>query len=110
MCVWGGEWGEREGERERGEREREREKERGGERENEWSNAKCERFFFSPLILFHVMDLLLRRRKGTDKNTLLLLSLLLFYVEDTGKWLIRVESSPSKTFDKGLGRRKSRTA
>ena len=30
--------------------------------------------FFSPLILFHVMGLVLRRRNGTEKNTLLSLS------------------------------------
>ena len=50
---------------------------RGGggerERENEWFITKCESF--SPLILFHVMGLELRRRKGTEKNTTLLLSL-----------------------------------
>ena len=55
-CVWG----------EGGERERER------ERENQWSIAKCE-IFFSPPILFDVMGLVLRRRNGTEKNTLLLL-------------------------------------
>ena len=35
-------------------------------------------FFFSPLILFHVMGLVLRRRNGTEKKTLLLLLLLLY--------------------------------
>ena len=38
--------------------------------------AKCESFFvFFSLILFHVMGHVLRRRNGTEKNTLLLLSL-----------------------------------
>ena len=71
------------------ERAGEREKERGGERERRRVGRERERpssllqsvrffsfFYFSPLILFHVMGLVLRRRNGTEKNTLLLLLLL----------------------------------
>ena len=50
------------------ERERERERERT-------SGLSQSVRFFSPLILFHVMGLVLRRRNGTEKNKLLLLLL-----------------------------------
>ena len=49
-------------------RERERERERT-------SGLSQSVRFFSPLILFHVMDIVLRRRNGTEKNTLVLLLL-----------------------------------
>ena len=66
MCVCGGGTGERGGGRE-GER-------RGRERGRTSGLSQSVRFFFfSPLILFHVMGLVLRRRNGTEKNTLLLL-------------------------------------
>ena len=54
--------------------EREREREREGERERTSGLSQSVRFFF-PLTLFHVMGLVLRRRNGTEKNTLLLLLL-----------------------------------
>ena len=44
----------------------------GREKENQWSITK-DKIFFPPLILFHVMGLVLRRRNGTEKITLLLL-------------------------------------
>ena len=63
------------------EREGERERERGGERGRE-RDRTCglsqNLSFFPPLILFHVMGFVFRRRHGTEKNTLLLLSSLLF--------------------------------
>ena len=69
MCVGGGEeMGKERGEREGGGRE--------GEREGDLVVYRKVWDFFSPLILFHVMGLVLRRRNGTEKNTLLLLSLL----------------------------------
>ena len=52
------------------EREREREGKRGRERERERTSGEI---FFFTLILFHVMGLVLRRRNGTEKNTLVLL-------------------------------------
>ena len=48
-----------------------RERERG-ERERTSGLLQSMRFFFFSLILFHVMGLVLRRRNGTEKNTLLL--------------------------------------
>ena len=84
VCGWGGGDGEREGgERERGsERGREGGEREGGGREGERGGggrkrgrtsglSQSVRFFFPPLILFHVMGLVLRRRNGTEKNTLL---------------------------------------
>ena len=62
MCVWsGGGGGESEVERER----------TGGLLQS----VRLRGFFSPPLILFHVMGLVLRRRNGTEKNTLLLLLL-----------------------------------
>ena len=58
------------------ERDRERKREREKETERETSGlSQSVRFFslFFPLILFHVMGLVLQRRNGTEKNTLLLL-------------------------------------
>ena len=52
-------------------RERERERERDRERTSGLSQS-VSFFFFLPLILFYVMGLVLRRRNGTEKNTLLL--------------------------------------
>ena len=69
MYVGGRQREERE--REEGERQRERE----GVRERTSGLSQSVRFF-PPLILFHVMGLVLRRRNGTEKNTLLLLLLL----------------------------------
>ena len=48
-----------------------RERERGRERGRTSGLSLSVRFFF-PLILFHVMGLVLRRRNGTERNTLLL--------------------------------------
>ena len=54
---------------------RERQKERERERERTSGLSQSMSFFFSsPLILFHVMGPVLRRRNGTEKNTLLLSS------------------------------------
>ena len=60
MCGGGGRGREGEGERER-----------EGKREGELVVYLKVWDFFSPLILFHVMGLVLRRRNGTEKNTLL---------------------------------------
>ena len=59
----------------REERERERGTERESERERTSGLLQCVRGFhvFFILILFHVMGLVLQRRNGTAKNTLLLL-------------------------------------
>ena len=71
VCVGGGREG---GERERG-RERGRERER--ERETSGLSQSVRVFFFFLLILFHVMGLVLRRRNGTEKNTLVRTALFL---------------------------------
>ena len=52
----------------------EREGERDRERERISGLSQSESLFFPP-ISFHVMGLVLRRRNGTEKNTLLLLPL-----------------------------------
>ena len=67
----------------RGERERGREGEKGKERDKETERERERELvvyrkvwdFFFPLILFHVMSLVLQRRNGTEKNTLLLLTI-----------------------------------
>ena len=61
------------GEREREwRREREREWETERERERTSGLLQSVRVFFSPLILFHIMGLVLWRNNGTEENTLLL--------------------------------------
>ena len=71
VCVWGGTW------RERWERGGEGRRKGGrGERDGELVVYRKVWDFFSPLILFHVIGLVLRRRNGTEKNTLLWLLLL----------------------------------
>ena len=70
---------EREKEREREPRKWSWEREREREREREVYRKVWVFFFlfFSPLILFHVMGLVLRRRNGTEKNTLLFIIIII---------------------------------
>ena len=59
---------------------RESEGEGRRERDNKWSIAKCDSSWgggLSPFILFYVMGLVLQRRNGTEKNTLLSLFIIL---------------------------------